>query len=107
MLWIQRLWLRFQTLFRRNRNTRQLNDEIQFHLDQQVAENLAAGKLFPYPIEEEHPVTRLQSRQAPMIGCERGRGPTIQNLNRKPEPIRGSSTMGANPPPAWDQLKDH
>ena len=43
MLWIQRFWLRLQTLFRRNRNTQRLNDEIQFHLDQQIAENLASG----------------------------------------------------------------
>jgi predicted permease len=43
MMWTQRLWLQLQTLFRRNRNSQQLDDEIQFHLDQQIAENLAAG----------------------------------------------------------------
>ncbi|HEX8838498.1 MAG TPA: ABC transporter permease [Candidatus Acidoferrum sp.] len=43
MLWIRRLWLRLQTLFQRNRSTQRLNDEVQFHLDQQIAENLAAG----------------------------------------------------------------
>jgi predicted permease len=43
MLWARRFWLRFQTLFRRNRSTQRLDDEVQFHLDQQVAENLAAG----------------------------------------------------------------
>src|SRR5215471_12520169 len=43
MVWVQRFWLRLQTLFRRNRNSQQLDDEIQFHLDQQIAENLAAG----------------------------------------------------------------
>src|SRR6201984_1931923 len=43
MVWAQRLWLRLQTLFRRNRNSHQLDDEGQFHLDQQIAENLAAG----------------------------------------------------------------
>jgi predicted permease len=43
MLWIQRLWLRLQTLFRRERAAQQLNDELQFHLDEQIAENIAAG----------------------------------------------------------------
>src|ERR1700758_2885141 len=43
MLWIQRFWLRLQTLFRRNRSKQRLNEEVQFHLDQQIAENLAAG----------------------------------------------------------------
>src|SRR5215469_6169125 len=43
MLWAQRFWLRLQTLFRRNRNHQRLNDEIQFHLDQQIAENIAGG----------------------------------------------------------------
>ena len=43
MTWIQRFWLRLQTLFYRNRNAQRLNDEIQFHLDQQIAENITAG----------------------------------------------------------------
>jgi predicted permease len=43
MLWAQRFWLRLQTLFRRQRIAQRLNDEIQFHLDQQIAENVAAG----------------------------------------------------------------
>lgn len=41
MMW--RLWLRLQTLFRRERNVQRLDDEIQFHIDQQIAENRAAG----------------------------------------------------------------
>src|SRR6267154_3900820 len=44
MVWARRLWLRLQTLFRLNRVGQRLNDEIQFHLDQQIAENIAAGK---------------------------------------------------------------
>jgi len=32
-----------QTLFRRNRSAQRLDDEIQFHLDQQIRENIAAG----------------------------------------------------------------
>ena len=43
MVWIRRFWLRLQTLLRRNRSTQRLNDELQFHLDQQIAENLATG----------------------------------------------------------------
>src|SRR5260370_42562579 len=43
MLWAQKLWLKLQTLFRRERTAQQLNDELQFHLEQQIAENIAAG----------------------------------------------------------------
>src|SRR5215831_8798571 len=43
MMWTQRFWLKLQTLFRRNRSTQRLDDEVQFHLEQQIAENLAAG----------------------------------------------------------------
>ena len=43
MVWPRRFWLKLQALFRRNRSTQRLNDEIQFHLDQQIAENIAAG----------------------------------------------------------------
>src|SRR5215467_32978 len=43
MMWAQRLWLRLQSLFQRNRSDHRLNDEIKFHLEQQIAENIAAG----------------------------------------------------------------
>jgi putative ABC transport system permease protein len=43
MLWGRRLWLRLQTLFRRDRVAQRLDDEVQFHLEQQIAENIAAG----------------------------------------------------------------
>jgi predicted permease len=43
MVWARRFWLKLQSLFRRSRSSQQLDDEIQFHLDQQIAENLAAG----------------------------------------------------------------
>src|ERR1700687_2616242 len=36
-------WTRWLALFRRERFTRELDSEIQFHLDQQIAENVAAG----------------------------------------------------------------
>jgi hypothetical protein len=43
MVWARRFWLRLQILFRRDRVSQRLDDEIQFHLDQQIAENVAAG----------------------------------------------------------------
>jgi predicted permease len=43
MVWARRFWLRLQTLFHRYRISQQLDDEIQFHLDQQIAENVASG----------------------------------------------------------------
>lgn len=43
MFWARRLWLRFETLVRRERTAKRLDDEIRFHIDQQIAENLAAG----------------------------------------------------------------
>src|SRR5262249_61306501 len=42
-VWPRQIWLRLQTLFRRHRSTQRLNDEVQFHLEQQIAENIAAG----------------------------------------------------------------
>jgi predicted permease len=43
MRWPHQFLLRSKMLFRRDRAGKQLQDELQFHLDQQVAENLAAG----------------------------------------------------------------
>jgi predicted permease len=40
---VQRIWLRLRTLLERKRAADQLDDEIQFHLEQQAAENVAAG----------------------------------------------------------------
>ena len=40
---MRRLWMRLQTLFQRHRFVKELDDEIQFHLDQEIAENVAAG----------------------------------------------------------------
>jgi hypothetical protein len=39
----QRLWLRLQTLFRRQRAAQLLDNQLQFHLDEQIAENIAGG----------------------------------------------------------------
>ena len=43
MVWARKAWLRVQTLFWRRRVAEQLDDELQFHLEQQIAENVAAG----------------------------------------------------------------
>ena len=43
MVSARRFWLRLQTLFRRERAAERLDDEVQFHLEQQIAENIAAG----------------------------------------------------------------
>ena len=43
MVWMQRLWLRLRSLIDRKRNDRLLDEELQFHIDQQIAENIAAG----------------------------------------------------------------
>jgi predicted permease len=43
MRWLRKLLMQCQMLLRRDRAGAQLQDELQFHLDQQIAENLAAG----------------------------------------------------------------
>lgn len=40
MVWARRFWLRLQTLLRRDRSAERLDDEIQFHLDQQMRRTL-------------------------------------------------------------------
>jgi MacB-like periplasmic core domain len=41
--WARRFFLQWQALFKRERIAGQLDEEIQFHLEQQIAENIAAG----------------------------------------------------------------
>ncbi len=43
MRWLARLRMRVEMLFRRNRAADRLDDELRFHLEQQIAENVAAG----------------------------------------------------------------
>ena len=43
MRWIERLRMAVRMLFRRNSETARLNQEMQFHLDQQITENIAKG----------------------------------------------------------------
>jgi predicted permease len=43
MRWMHKLPMQCKMLFRRDRASEQLHDELDFHLDQQIAENVAAG----------------------------------------------------------------
>ncbi len=43
MRWFHRLQMFFLTLFERNREAVRLNDELAFHLEQQIAENVSLG----------------------------------------------------------------
>jgi len=43
MRWLNRLRMRVEMIFRRNRAGARLDDELRFHLEQQIAENVAAG----------------------------------------------------------------
>ena len=43
MRWLNRLWMRCGMLFGRGRAGVQLRDELEFHIEQQIAENVAAG----------------------------------------------------------------
>ena len=51
MTWFQRFWVGLQTLFDRGRQGQRLKDEVQFHLDQQIAENIAAG-MHPQAVDD-------------------------------------------------------
>src|SRR5215472_7237441 len=53
---LKELRLSIRSLFRRRQEERQLNDELQFHLERQIEQNLAAGM----PLEEaRHAALRL------------------------------------------------
>ena len=43
MRWADKILLRWRSLFRPRRVEQELDDELQFHLQQQIEENLAAG----------------------------------------------------------------
>src|SRR6266852_3549363 len=43
MRWVSKLALRLRSLFRRPRVEQELDAELHFHLEQQIAENLTAG----------------------------------------------------------------
>src|SRR6184192_3704371 len=43
MAWVHRLWLRLQSLFLRKGLAKELDGEMQFHLDELIAENIGAG----------------------------------------------------------------
>ena len=44
MRWGEKLRLRIRMLFHRGQEVQRLDDEIHFHLEQQMAENISAGK---------------------------------------------------------------
>jgi cholesterol transport system auxiliary component len=73
-------------------------------MDRNVQNGLSevAGGLDQY--FSTHAAVASQVPQSPARKQSRTRGPTIQDLKRNPEPVRGSRTKGANPPSAWDQL---
>jgi predicted permease len=56
MRWLHKLSMQIQMLFRRDEAGKRLNDELQFHLEQQIAENLAAGMS---PEEARHAAMRV------------------------------------------------
>ena len=43
MRWLQKVRMRLQTFFHRQREVQHLDAELAFHLEQQIAENIAAG----------------------------------------------------------------
>ncbi len=43
MRWLNKLFMQCRMLFLRHRAGDELHDELEFHLDQQIAENVAAG----------------------------------------------------------------
>jgi hypothetical protein len=43
MRWVEKLCLRWHSLVRRRRLEQELDEELQFHLDEQIAENLVGG----------------------------------------------------------------
>ncbi len=55
MRWLDQVQIRIQMLFHRNRAASRLDDELRFHLEQQIAENVAAGMS---PEEARHAALR-------------------------------------------------
>jgi len=43
MLWLQRLATRARTLVLRGRTIREVDDELRFHVDREISENIARG----------------------------------------------------------------
>ena len=60
MAWPTSFWLRLQSLFHRSRISDRLNDEFHFHLEQQIAENIASGM---DPDEARHAAMRTFGNQ--------------------------------------------
>ena len=43
MRWLEKMWMRLQMFLHRRREVTRLDAELSFHLEQQIAENMAAG----------------------------------------------------------------
>src|SRR5580658_9115490 len=43
MRWLHKLAMRLRMMFRRDKECARLDDELRFHLDRQIAENISAG----------------------------------------------------------------
>jgi predicted permease len=56
MLWPRKIWMRLHTLFQSDRAAKQLDDEMQFHLNEQIAENIVSGM---NPQDARHAAMRL------------------------------------------------
>jgi predicted permease len=56
MVWPRKIWMRLHTLFQSDRAAKQLDDEMQFHLNEQIAENIASGM---NPQDARHAAMRL------------------------------------------------
>jgi hypothetical protein len=60
------LWFKLRDLLSRHRNVRKLDDEIRFHIDQQTAENIAAGMS---PEQVRYTAMRLFGKVFPPLLC--------------------------------------
>jgi len=56
MVWPRKVWMRLQTLLRSDQAAHQLDEEVRFHLDEQIAEYVAAGM---DPQDARHAAMRL------------------------------------------------
>src|ERR1700730_9048001 len=94
MRWIERIQMAMLALFRRGSETVRLNDELQFHLDQEVAENTGHG-IRP---EQAH-AAALRAFGNPTLVREEARASWSWNWFEKlvRDVSYGSPTLGLSP----------
>jgi DNA-binding protein YbaB len=78
---------------------RQVEQYLQQREDRSKGAPELLESVFLRPREAGYPTSAVPARKE-----SRTCAPTIQNLKKKPEPVRGSRIKGANPRSAWDQL---